>query len=142
MLQRFFWSLCVLYLFWDLINAQNPPPVAPPPGPSPTSTPGNNCNPFMQTCPNPDCVDSSILGLTLITSPNSTSYQYVGVPILVNWTYSAGTDNRYPLNSVNLYYRYSKDKSWTPIAQVNANRTSFMWNLSNVISGSYEVRFL
>jgi hypothetical protein len=155
-------------LLGTLIQAQpNPAPnpgpnPAPAPAPSQPATIGNGtapagngtapagnstlpagngtlaCNPYTQVCPNADCTDSDNLGITTIISPNKTAYFYIGVPILVNWTYVNSAEN-FPVTQVVLYYKLMKDKTWTRIGNVSRSTRTFSWTLESALAGSYEV---
>jgi hypothetical protein len=99
------------------------------------------CNPNIQNCPTADCMDSPNLGLTQIMSPNRSAYEYIGVPILVNWTYSDTTNKaQFPLTKVSIYYKPMSSKTWIFVADVGARNTTFNWTVTNVLEGSYDVK--
>ena len=98
------------------------------------------CNPNIQNCPTADCLNSPNLGVTQIISPNRSAYEYIGVPILVNWTYSDTTDKaQFPVTKVSIYYKSMTSKTWIFVADVGARNTTFNWTVSNVLEGGYDV---
>lgn len=128
-------------------NQQPLPPVAPQPSvsinpvtvTSPSVEPTPSCNPYVETCEGADCADALNLGRVRIFSPNSSAYFYVGLPLFVNWTYDGLTDARFPVNSVNLYYKPRKEKTWIEFAVVGRRNKTHTWNVPKLVPGSYEM---
>jgi hypothetical protein len=105
--------------------------VAPPPTPE--------CNPYLRQCENADCADADSYGQVLIWSPNKNAYNYIGMPLLVNWTYTPNSDPNFPVNNVYLYYKNAKEKTWTQCGIADRRNKTYLWDVPALIPGSYEV---
>ncbi|KAJ3189104.1 hypothetical protein HDU85_002729 [Gaertneriomyces sp. JEL0708] len=106
-----------------------PPPQQPPPPPA--------CNPILEICPNPTCTDSENIGQVLISSPNRSSFFYIGNPINITWDYSAEVDiAQFPIQGVNLYWQKDGQRDWQEITALPARAKTHIWEMQDAQAGT------
>ena len=130
-LMRNFQIITLLSIYLGLSSSQNPAPSPPPNNQTNQTNRPPACNPFIQECPNADCLgNQQTIGRILVTKPGKQSYAFAKIPINVAWDYTSDTDNKtFPVNGFTLYYRKfgEDDSKWSRIGDVGKGNSSYLW---------------
>ncbi|KAI9205520.1 uncharacterized protein BJ171DRAFT_62322 [Polychytrium aggregatum] len=108
------------------------------------TTASGSTAPTSTSSPAPICDGSKLLGNVVLTSPNSSSYHYVGTSLTIAWGYSSVTDTaNYPANGSWIYYQSSTQtdpRKWTFLSSVSKTDRSFLWQVPQMAAGAYTIR--